>query len=84
MAKGYSVRRTENYYRSTKDGQWKGHSIGVWDKNGYTRIFPTIESAEAFIAQDKAKNRTERTPDEQFWTQYWTIYFGKDKIKVIS
>lgn len=83
MAKGYSIRRTENYYRG-KDGQWKGHSSSVHDENHYTRIFPTIESAREFIAADKVKENARRTPDDDMWTRYWTIYLGKEKIETIQ
>lgn len=80
MTKGYSIRKTINYVRST-NGTWIGHSVSVHNANGYTAKYPTIEAAEAV-----AKKLMAMFPDsdeEGYW-QYARIYLGKEMIKQID
>lgn len=80
MARGYSVRNTWNYYKG-KDGKWKGHSIGVWDDKGRTKVWSTVEAAEEY-ARDLL-NRYNNPDDEQH-IQYCKIYLGYELIKTIT
>ena len=80
MAKGYSVRTARNYYTG-KDGKWKLHSQSVWDSNGYTRVWPTIEQAEEY-----AKERMTHITDSNLenYIAYCKIYLGKECVKVVN
>lgn len=81
MAKGYSIRKTTNYYKSSKDGSWKGHSSSIWDSNGYTKTWPSVESAE-----QAAREYMSRSSDSDAcgYIQYCKIYFGKECIKTVE
>ena len=57
--KGYSVRYARNYSRRP-DGTWKLHSSSIWDENGYTKTWPSVEAAEK--AAEERKKENEKKP----------------------
>ena len=82
--KGYSIRFTRNYYRNPQTGKWCGHSVGVWDQNGYTRKWPTLEEAKEYAEQRIAANRKDHGENDENFVKWAKIYCGKDCVLTIS
>ena len=83
MAKGYSVRRAQNYTRNAK-GEWKLHSMAMWDNKGYTMVFPTIEKAREAARLQMADRNSRCLANESGYIVYCKIYLGKKYIETVE
>lgn len=83
MAKGYSVRYAENYFRKEKGG-WKLHSSAEWDSKGYTKLYPTLERAKEAARQLMDKRNSWCLANESGYIVYCKIYLGKEYIETVE
>ena len=77
----YTVRKAVNY--TCNNGRWKLHSCSFLDGKGYTKKFPTIDSARAY-ALEKMDLDGYNKPDEMGYIAYCTIYSGRQQIERVD